>query len=105
MVSFYKKNNFKFLETIPFNIDSKDKALPFYYSKNLPPSSAGGSKRLRRLAQEVVALNSSLPLTAGSSVFVRASEERLDVMKVILNISTILNFLGTYNWSIRYSVC
>lgn len=49
----------------------------------MPAMSAGGTKRLRRLAQEVVALNSSLPLSASSSVFVRASEERLDVMKVV----------------------
>lgn len=39
-------------------------------------------KRTRRLAQEIVTLNNSLPLSSSSSVFVRACEERLDVMKV-----------------------
>lgn len=47
----------------------------------------GGSgtlgRRTRRLAQELVTLSGSLPLSASSSVFVRAAEERLDVMKVI----------------------
>lgn len=38
--------------------------------------------RTRRLAQEAVTLSTSLPLSAGSSVFVRCDEERLDVMKV-----------------------
>lgn len=39
-------------------------------------------KRTRRLAQEIVTLSNSLPLSLSSSVFVRACEERLDVMKV-----------------------
>lgn len=39
-------------------------------------------KRTRRLAQEIVTLSNSLPLSSSSSVFVRACEERLDVMKV-----------------------
>ena len=41
--------------------------------------------RTRRLAQEAVTLSTSLPLSAGSSVFVRCDEERLDVMKVCLD--------------------
>lgn len=40
--------------------------------------------RTRRLAQEAVTLSTSLPLSAGSSVFVRCDEERLDVMKVLI---------------------
>ena len=45
-------------------------------------SAASSHKRTRRLAQEIVSLNSSLPLSLSSSVFIRASEERLDAMKV-----------------------
>ncbi|XP_076097651.1 dual E2 ubiquitin-conjugating enzyme/E3 ubiquitin-protein ligase BIRC6-like isoform X3 [Mytilus galloprovincialis] len=40
--------------------------------------------RTRRLAQEAVTLSTSLPLSAGSSVFVRCDEERLDIMKVLI---------------------
>lgn len=69
-------------ETISFF--SEGSFIPYHYESSL--SSVGTSsslgKRTRRLAQEIVTLSNSLPLSASSSVFVRASEERLDVMKV-----------------------
>jgi hypothetical protein len=42
----------------------------------------GNAKRTRRLAQEIASLNNSLTLSPNGSIFVRTSEERLDVMKV-----------------------
>ncbi|CAG9531988.1 unnamed protein product, partial [Cercopithifilaria johnstoni] len=60
--------------------------IPYHYENSL--SSVGTSssmgKRTRRLAQEIVTLSNSLPLSLSSSVFVRACEERLDVMKVLI---------------------
>jgi hypothetical protein len=84
-----------FLETIPFfesmgNNNTPVMRIPFHYATSLNSvGSAGGSalgKRTRRLAQEIVSLSSSLPLSISSSVFVRTSEERLDAMKVNLRL-------------------
>lgn len=47
---------------------------------------SGSMVRARRLAQEVSSLATSLPLSSSSSVFVRCDKERLDVMKVIMNL-------------------
>jgi len=38
--------------------------------------------RMKRLAQEVATLTTSLPLSSSSSVFVRCDTDRLDIMKV-----------------------
>lgn len=38
--------------------------------------------RMKRLAQEVATLTTSLPLSLSSSVFVRCDTDRLDIMKV-----------------------
>lgn len=58
--------------------------IPFHYEGRLQSSTAAvyGAARARRLAQEVSALATSLPLSSSSSVFVRCDEDRLDVMKV-----------------------
>lgn len=66
-----------------FEDDGKTVRFPFYYMNQLDNVGAATNlaKRTRRLAQELVTLQTSLPLNLGSSVFVRASEERLDVMK------------------------
>lgn len=40
--------------------------------------------RMKRLAQEVVSLRSSLPLSYESAILVRCDTDRLDVMKVRL---------------------
>ncbi|KAL7076726.1 hypothetical protein ACQ4LE_003795 [Meloidogyne hapla] len=82
-------------ETIPFfesmgnnNNTTPIMCIPFHYVTSLNSvGSAGGSalgKRTRRLAQEIVSLSSSLPLSISSSVFVRTCEERLDAMKVLI---------------------
>jgi baculoviral IAP repeat-containing protein 6 (apollon) len=42
------------------------------------------SNRMKRLAQEVVTLSNSLPLSLSSTIFVRCDEERLDIMKVLI---------------------
>lgn len=41
--------------------------------------------RVKRLAQEAVTLSTSLPLSYSSSVFVRCDTDRLDIMKVSIN--------------------
>jgi baculoviral IAP repeat-containing protein 6 (apollon) len=56
--------------------------------------SGGMSKRTRRLAQEIVSLSSSLPISASSSVFVRTSEERLDLMKVLRSLLALFFWLA-----------
>jgi baculoviral IAP repeat-containing protein 6 len=60
--------------------------VPFHYENRLKPSQSStyGPARARRLAQEVSALATSLPLSSSSSVFVRCDENRLDVMKVLI---------------------
>lgn len=40
--------------------------------------------RVKRLAQEVSTLSSSLPLSYSSTVFVRSDTDRLDIMKVLI---------------------
>jgi baculoviral IAP repeat-containing protein 6 len=40
--------------------------------------------RSKRIAQELVTLSNSLPLSSSSSVFVRCDEDRIDVMKVLI---------------------
>jgi len=40
--------------------------------------------RMKRLAQEVATLTTSLPLSCSSSVFVRCDTDRLDIMKVLI---------------------
>jgi baculoviral IAP repeat-containing protein 6 len=40
--------------------------------------------RSKRIAQEMVTLSTSLPLSSSSSIFVRFDEERIDVMKVLI---------------------
>jgi baculoviral IAP repeat-containing protein 6 len=59
--------------------------VPHHYETNVKAAGdVNNAARSRRLAQEAVTLSTSLPLSAGSSVFVRCDEERLDVMKVLM---------------------
>uniref|UniRef100_A0A158R584 UBIQUITIN_CONJUGAT_2 domain-containing protein n=1 Tax=Syphacia muris TaxID=451379 RepID=A0A158R584_9BILA len=71
-------------ETVPFF--NEERRIPFHYENSLPgiSFSASTAKRTRRLAQEIVTLSNSLPLSLSSSVFVRAAEERIDAMKVLI---------------------
>ncbi len=48
------------------------------------PAASQSSEKMLRLAQEIGALVTSLPLSTGSSVFVRCHEERMDVMKFLV---------------------
>ena len=57
--------------------------LTFHYEQQVRAACGLRSpQRMRRLAQEAVTLSTSLPISAPSSIFVRADEERLDVLKV-----------------------
>ncbi|KAI6178303.1 UBC core domain-containing protein [Aphelenchoides besseyi] len=68
-----------------FASDGVTPLFPYLYSGNLASSSHGVvAKRTRRLAQEIVTLSTSLPLSMSSSVFLRTADERLDVMKVLI---------------------
>ncbi|KAI6224535.1 UBC core domain-containing protein [Aphelenchoides fujianensis] len=68
-----------------FGEDGTTPLFPYLYSSNLAASSSGvAAKRIRRLAQEIVTLSTSLPLSLSSSVFLRTADERLDVMKVLI---------------------
>lgn len=60
-------------------------SVPHHYeAKVRATGEVSSALRARRLAQETVTLSTSLPLSLGSSVFVRCDEERLDVMKVLI---------------------
>jgi hypothetical protein len=73
-------------DTIPFNFPSpagsggatSGTVIPYHYNSSLGAvgQSGGMAKRSRRLAQEVVTLTSSLPLSLGSSVFVGGEARR-----------------------------
>lgn len=55
-----------------------------HYENNVKAAGdVSNAARTRRLAQEATTLSTSLPLSGGSSVFVRCDEERLDIMKVM----------------------
>ena len=73
--------------------------VPHHYESNVKAAGdVNNAARARRLAQEAVTLSTSLPLSAGSSVFVCCDEERLDVMKVRtynLNYQPNLNDIST----------
>lgn len=71
-------------ETIPFF--NENRRISYHYESSLSAVgfSASAGRRTRRLAQEIVTLSNSLPLSSSSSVFVRAAEERIDVMKVMI---------------------
>ena len=56
---------------------------PFYWSSRVQ-TNISNPRRARRLAQEISALATSLPLSTSSSVFVQVDEDRLDVMKVLI---------------------
>uniref|UniRef100_A0AC34RKZ8 UBC core domain-containing protein n=1 Tax=Panagrolaimus sp. JU765 TaxID=591449 RepID=A0AC34RKZ8_9BILA len=73
-------------ESIPFlKDDNKTLLIPHHFSAQfLGNKQIGNPKRMRRLAQEAITLSSSLPLSTSSSVFLRASDERLDVFKVLI---------------------
>jgi hypothetical protein len=68
-------------ETIPF---FDQMYISYHFETLLRTSFPDGAKgtAAKRLAKELASLHNSLPISANSSIFVRACEERLDVMKV-----------------------
>ncbi len=61
--------------------------MPYHYARSIntaTPTTFG--KQMRKIAQEMVLFNNSslLPLSSSSSVFVRSSEERIDVLKFMI---------------------
>jgi len=83
--------------------------VPHHYETNVKAAGdVNNAARARRLAQEAVTLSTSLPLSAGSSVFVRCDEERLDVMKVLilghpthLMLMDASSLMSTFRWIIQ----
>lgn len=57
--------------------------IPYYFELYLNQL-VNNSNRAKRLAQEVVTISNSLPISDSSSIFVRCDQERLDVMKVMI---------------------
>lgn len=58
-------------------------SVPYHYASNMRTDSCP-SARLKRLAQESVTLNTSLPIAYGSTIFVRCDNNRLHMMKVLI---------------------
>lgn len=74
-----------FTETIRFfGVDGTTPIMPYHYAAQLRSTSTKNMKRTRRLAQEIVTLSNSLPLSLSSTVFLRTAEERLDAMKILI---------------------
>lgn len=56
----------------------------FFAKASAYQSSGGNKKRISRLTTEMASLQSSLPTTFGSSIFLRVDEMRLDLFKVLI---------------------
>lgn len=55
-----------------------------HYATNIATTGSVASSKMVRLSKECQTLATSLPISPSSSIFVRADEERLDVMKAII---------------------
>lgn len=66
------------------NSDGVLQALIPYSFFNSIINSNSGFNRSKRIAQEMITLSTSLPLSSSSSIFVRCDEERIDVMKALI---------------------
>uniref|UniRef100_A0AC35UCQ1 UBIQUITIN_CONJUGAT_2 domain-containing protein n=1 Tax=Rhabditophanes sp. KR3021 TaxID=114890 RepID=A0AC35UCQ1_9BILA len=71
---------------MPFKNERDTFIVPYYYANQIASteSGLGSRKRTKRLAQEMITLANSLPLSFGSSIFVRTCEERFDIIKVLI---------------------
>ncbi|CEF65368.1 Ubiquitin-conjugating enzyme, E2 domain and Baculoviral inhibition of apoptosis protein repeat domain and Ubiquitin-conjugating enzyme/RWD-like domain-containing protein [Strongyloides ratti] len=61
--------------------------IPYFYVQNVTHNGGGQTAsrtRMRRIAQEMLTLKNSLPLSFGSSIFIKTCEERLDVLKALI---------------------
>ncbi len=55
-----------------------------HYSNNIVSSQSSSKDKMQRLAKECGSFDSLLPISRGSSIFVRTDEERMDVMKAVI---------------------
>ncbi len=55
-----------------------------HYSNNIISSQSSSKEKMQRLAKECGSFDSLLPISRGSSIFVRTDEERMDVMKAVI---------------------
>jgi hypothetical protein len=55
-----------------------------HYSNNIISSQSSSKDKMQRLAKECGSFDSLLPISRGSSIFVRTDEERMDVMKAVI---------------------
>jgi len=62
----------------------KDDEFSHHYKSRIKSDTAPGSKKMKRLVQELAVLSTSLPLHPDSSVFLRVDEQRIDVVKVLI---------------------
>ena len=76
-----KKLQFAFYEMIGEGLKFK---VAHGFEKEILNNKSSTPARLKRLAQENVTLSTALPLSYGSSIFVRCDTNRLDVMKVLI---------------------
>lgn len=71
--------------SIPFyKADGKTLEISYHYQSELSKGNFVNATRTKRLAQEVVSITNSLPMSYTSAVFVRAADERLDMLKVLI---------------------
>ena len=64
--------------------DGDKLAFHHHYNNNIVSSQSSAKEKMQRLAKECGAFDSSLPVSRGSSIFVRTDEERMDVMKAVI---------------------
>ncbi|KAG1667328.1 Baculoviral IAP repeat-containing protein 6 [Nymphon striatum] len=84
-VEILKKLQFDSFEMLTEDEDGMHFTIPYHFESNMRAGGDHGHPaRARRLAQETVTLNTSLPLSYNSSVFVRCDQDRLDIMKVLI---------------------
>jgi len=62
----------------------KDDEYNHHYKTRIKTDTSIGSKKMKRLVQELAVLSTSLPLHPDSSVFLRVDEQRIDVCKVLI---------------------
>ncbi|XP_049850273.1 uncharacterized protein LOC126322395 [Schistocerca gregaria] len=76
-------------ELEPFQLDEIEMSVNgvynHYYAKQIESETSVSTAKMKRLAQELGSLNIGLPLHWSSSVFIRVSSERMDVMKVVIS--------------------
>ena len=69
----------------PLQYAETDSLSGYYYVEELKKDNMGATvkSRIKRLGQEHMDLSNSLPLSLSSSVWLRASAERMDALQVV----------------------